>query len=62
MDIGERQRLRDEWRKEWIEELKTYRVGVFVDGRLHTTGNSKLENGHMFLVPDEVYKEWTKEE
>ena len=60
MDIGERNRLVEQIRKELLVELKQYHIGVCHKGEMAILKSRSLE-GQIFIVPEGICREWFKE-
>ncbi len=54
----ERRLLIEQTRKERTDEFKSYRIGLIIDGLICSFKDSELEDGHLFLVPDKIWKTW----
>ncbi len=59
MDSTARKLLIEQTRKELIDELLKYKVGLMHNGWMTPTKTTTLEDGVIFVVPVEIYKEWS---
>lgn len=57
-DILARRLFSEQIRKELIAEIKQYRVGWVHDGEMIATKNSDTWNGHILVIPDEIWDKW----
>ena len=64
MEIIERKLLIEQTRKEVLDELKQYTVGVVIDGEMFANQKKNLAewDGHLLVIPREKYDEFFPEE
>lgn len=56
-DIIARKLLIEQIRKELIDEMRPYFVGIIVKGKMICRKNVDLSNGRLFILPDNKYEE-----
>lgn len=59
-DIVARRLFREQIRKELIDEIRKYQVGLVYNDEMFATKTSDTWNGYLFVIPNEVWKEWSK--
>ena len=57
MDIMERKLLIEQVRKELMETLKQYEVGLCIHGEMIAKKNSGDWDGFIFVIPEDKYEE-----
>ena len=61
MDNLERRLIIEQTKKEVLDEIKKYLVGFALDGDMMATKTATWQ-GHIFVIPDEKYRELFKED
>lgn len=56
-DIIARKVLIEQARKELIDEIRPYFVGVIVKGEMIIRKNADVSSGRLFILPDNKYEE-----
>jgi len=56
-EIMARKLFKEQIRKELLEEIGKYQIGVVFNGEMLVKKTSDIENGHIFIIPDDQYQE-----
>lgn len=54
-DIQARRLFKEQIRKELIDEIREYQVGLVYNGGMFASKNSDNWNGYLFVIPNEKY-------
>ena len=56
-EIMARQLFKEQIRKELLDEIEKYQIGMVFNGEMLAKKTSDVRNGHIFIIPDEQYQE-----
>ena len=57
IDLVARRLFKEQIRKELIDELRGYQVGLMRNGSIIATKTSKISDGYLFIIPGDKYQE-----